>query len=319
MQDSLYHDPDTGVFQLDADYIAPGLASVYLLRQNNRLAVIETGSAATVAQILQGIEQQGLTTDDVDWVILTHIHLDHAAGAGALMQHCANAKLLVHPRGVRHMVDPAKLEAGTRAVYGDEKYEQLYGRLIPVDESRVVPATDGMTVDFHGRTLTFYDTPGHAMHHVCIHDSLSNGVFSGDTFGLSYRQFDGDDGSVLLFVTTTPVHFDPQAMRASIERIVALQPAHIYLTHYGRIAPSDDNVRQLLHSLDAFVAIAEAEKNHPQGRTERMATAISDWLYARIQARNLPLDEDFCRRWLSTDANLNAQGLDVWLSRQYPA
>jgi len=303
------------IYQVDADYIAPGLAGIYLLKQNNHLAVIETGTANTVEHILQAISQLQLTPADVDLIILTHIHLDHAAGAGALMQRCPNAKLLVHPRGVRHMIDPAKLEAGTMAVYGEEKYRQLYGKLVPVEESRVMAVSDNTTVDFHGRTFTFLDTPGHALHHVCIHDSISNGVFSGDTFGLSYRQFDGDDGSVLLFVTTTPVHFDPLAMRGSIERIDALNPSNIYLTHYGRIQPNRKNIDQLLASLDAFVAIAEKERNTPEGRTGRMAQAISDWLYARIQERNLPLNEDFCRRWLETDADLNAQGLEVWLSR----
>ncbi|MBS53120.1 MAG: MBL fold metallo-hydrolase [Oceanospirillaceae bacterium] len=314
MTQNLYNNNESGIYQLDADYIAPGLASVYLMRQKDRLAIIETGTANTVATIMQAIEQQGLTAEAVDWIILTHIHLDHAASAGALMQKCPNAKLVVHPRGVRHMVDPAKLEAGTKAVYGEEKYQQLYGSLIPVAEDRVMAATDEMTLDFHGRTLTFYDTPGHAMHHVCIHDSLSNGVFTGDTCGLSYRQFDGDDGSILLFVTTTPVHFDPLAMRASIERIAALKPAELFLTHYGSVEPSADNIGQLLASLDALVAIAEQYREAPEGRTERMAQDISDWLYARIQERNLPLSEDFCRRWLATDANLNAQGLEVWLS-----
>ena len=310
---------DHGIFLIDADYVAPGLAAVYLIRQGDRLALIETGTASTVPHVLAQIQALGLTPDDVDWIILTHIHLDHAAGAGALMQHCPNARLVVHPRGAAHMIDPAKLEAGTMAVYGEENYHRLYGRLIPVAAERVVEAHDGMTLDFNDRTFTFSDTPGHALHHVCIYDSASHGLFSGDTFGLSYRQFDDDDGGVLLFVTTTPVHFDPQAMRASIERIVALQPAQVYLTHYGAVTPSEQNVQQLLASLDAFVALAEAEKDQPEGRVARIAAGISDWLLARIHERRPDLAEDFCRRWLATDADLNAQGLDVWLRRQEKA
>lgn len=311
-----FADEQLGIWQIDADYVAPGLASVYLLRQGDRLAVIETGTAATVPHVLDKIAALGLTPEHVDWIILTHIHLDHAAGAGALMAACHQAKLVVHPRGARHMIDPAKLEAGTLAVYGAEAYARLYGRLIPVAAERVVEATEGMTLDFNGRTLSFMDTPGHALHHVCIHDSRSNGVFSGDTFGLSYRQFDAADGRVLLFVTTTPVHFDPQAMRQSIERIVALQPDAVYLTHYGPVKPDAANVSQLLASLDAFVAIAMAEKDRPQGRAERMTQAISDWLLVRAQALRPDLNGEFCRRWLATDADLNAQGLEVWLNRQ---
>lgn len=305
-----------GIMQIDADYVAEGLASVYLIRQGDRLALIETGTANTVPHVLAAIAELGLTPEHVDWIILTHIHLDHAAGAGALMEKCPNAKLVVHPRGAAHMIDPAKLEAGTKAVYGEDNYRKLYGALIPVPASRVVEATDGFTLDFNGRTFTFLDTPGHALHHVCIHDSLSDSVFSGDTFGLSYRVFDHAQGGILLFVTTTPVHFDPQAMRASIERIAALKPAAVYLTHYGPVAADEHNVQHLLASLDAFVAIAEAEKGQPEGRTGRMAEAISNWLLARVREINPDMDEAFSRRWLATDAELNAQGLEVWLSRQ---
>jgi len=305
-----------GIMQIDADYVAHGLGSVYLIRQGDRLALIETGTAHTVPHVLAAIAELGLTPEHLDWIILTHIHLDHAAGAGALMEKCPNAKLVVHPRGAAHMINPAKLEAGTMAVYGEDNYRKLYGALIPVAAERVVEAAEGFTLNFHGRTFTFFDTPGHALHHVCIHDSLSNALFSGDTFGVSYRTFDTTEGGVLLFVTTTPVHFDPQAMRASIERIAALEPAAVYLTHYGPVAADNTNVAQLLASLDAFVAIASAEKEHKEGRVERMAAAILDWLMARARELNPALDDALRRRWLATDARLNAQGLEVWLSRQ---
>ncbi len=308
-----------GIYQIDADYVVPGTACVYLIRQDDRLALVETGTANTVPHILSVIEQIGLTPDHVDYVIPTHIHLDHAAGAGSMMQHCPNARLVVHPRGAAHMINPEKLEAGTKAVYGDALYQKLYGPLTPIDVNRVIEAPDNFTLDFSGRTLTFLDTPGHALHHFCIHDSGSNGIFSGDTFGLSYRQFDGagagTDREVLLFVTTTPVHFDPDAMRASIKRVSAAQPSQVYLTHYGPVPHTDTNVQQLLASLDAFVAIANDERDQPDGRTERMANRISDWLVGHIKERQLEVSDSFARDWLATDAKLNAQGLEVWLQR----
>jgi glyoxylase-like metal-dependent hydrolase (beta-lactamase superfamily II) len=305
-----------GIFQIDADYVAPGIASVYLLREGDRLALIETGTANTVAHVLAAIAAMGLTPEHLDWIIPTHIHLDHAAGAGALMALCSNARLVVHPRGVAHMINPEKLEAGTLAVYGEATYRRLYGHLVPVEAERVMEAVEGLVLDFNGRQLTFLDTPGHALHHVCIHDSASRAVFSGDTFGVSYRTFDSADGRVLLFVTTTPVHFDPHAMRDSITRIAALQPSQVFLTHYGPVQANADNLQQLEDSLFAFVAIATAERGQPEGRVERMAAAIGGWLWRRIEERGLGLDEHFCRQWLATDAHLNAQGLDVWLSRQ---
>ncbi|MCY0964617.1 MBL fold metallo-hydrolase [Parathalassolituus penaei] len=308
-----------GIFRIDADYVLPGVACVYLLREGDRLALIETGTANTVPHVLAAIAALGLTPEHLDYVIPTHIHLDHAAGAGALIAQCPNARLVIHPRGAGHMINPEKLEAGTLAVYGEALYRKLYGSLVPVPEDKVTVAPDNFTLDFNGRTLTFLDTPGHALHHFCIHDSASQSVFSGDTFGLSYRQFDTDDGRVFLFVTTTPVHFDPQAMRASIERIAALQPEQVYLTHFGPVNADADNLQQLLASLDAFVAIANAERGQSEGRHGRMRDALMNWFLQQVQARQIPVRESFVRQWLATDADLNAQGLEVWLQRQEKA
>merc|ERR1711879_778348 len=186
---------------------------------NDRLALIETGTVNTVPHVLKVIDNLGLTPEHLDYVIPTHVHLDHAAGAGAMLSHCPNARLVVHPRGAPHMISPEKIEAGTRAVYGDEKYERLYGTLIPVAPDKVIEAPDNATVDLDSRTLTFLDTPGHARHHFCVHDDGSNSLFTGDTAGVSYRHFDGKSsdnkssdeaptGEVFWFVTTTPVQFE---------------------------------------------------------------------------------------------------------------
>ncbi|WP_221795981.1 MBL fold metallo-hydrolase [Oceanobacter mangrovi] len=305
-----------GIWQLDADYVSAGVASVYLVEQGDRLAIIETGTSHTVPHILDQIQVMGLTPEQVDYIIPTHVHLDHAAGAGRLMAECPNAKLVIHPRGAAHMIDPTRLEAGTRAVYGDEKYDQLYGALLPIDAARVIQVDDNFQLNFHGRTFTFYDTPGHAKHHFCVHDSSSNSIFTGDTFGISYKVFDTTAGDNLLFVTTTPVHFDPVAMRASIERLVALEPKFMYLTHYGPVRPHRRNVEQLLASLDAFVALAEQHASPIEGRHQRIAAAMLDWLTAQLATINPVADLQQARAWLATDADLNTQGLEVWLDRR---
>jgi len=304
-----------GIYQIDANYIAPGVACVYLVRQEDRLALIETGTVNTIPHILKVIEDLGLTPEHLDYVMPTHVHLDHAAGAGAMLAHCPNAKLVIHPRGAAHMIDPSKLEAGTRSVYGDEAYERLYGTLTPAAAERVVEAPDNFSVDLAGRTLTCLDTPGHARHHFCVHDSGSNSIFTGDTGGISYRQFDGENDDVFWFVTTTPVQFDPAAMRHSIERLLSLSPEYLYLTHYGAVRPVADKVESLLNSLDAFTAIAEAERVTPEGRAERMGEQVMTWMLAQLRQRNSEVDEVFARQWLATDAKLNAQGMDVWLQR----
>lgn len=305
-----------GIEQLDADYVAPGLACVYVIEHQQRLTIIESGTSHTAHQLLQYLERTGRHPEQVDYIFLTHIHLDHAAGAGTLMAECPNARLVVHERGVTHMANPAKLEAGTRAVYGDELYEKLYGRLLAIAPERIISATEGTEIDWQGRVFHCYDTPGHALHHICIHDSLSNGLFSGDTLGLSYRQFDTDERVPFLFVTTTPVHFDPIAMRQSIERMVALAPSAAYLTHYGPVVLNEHNVQQLLNSLEAFVAIAISQRSTDSQDVEQMSQDIEDWLVAQLRERGpLPMDEQTCRKWLATDAKLNAQGLAVWRAR----
>src|SRR5690606_23693744 len=147
------------------------------------------------------LEAAGLTPADVDWLILTHVHLDHAGGAGELMACLPNARLVVHPRGARHMIDPSKLWAGALAVYGEEEMQRSYGTLRPIPAERVVEAPDGHVVELAGRALRCLDTPGHARHHNAIHDEPSGCVFTGDTFGLSYRELDSARGPFVIPTT----------------------------------------------------------------------------------------------------------------------
>ena len=299
---------------VDAQYVQPKIAAVYILAQDNNVSIIETGTAHSVPYILSALNELGYSADDVSYIIPTHIHLDHAGGAGSLINQCSNAQLVIHPRGAAHMINPEKLEAGTIAVYGEEKYRSLYGALIPVPEERVIVANDDFKLNFNGRTLLFLDSPGHALHHFCIYDELSQGIFSGDTFGLSYPQLTTVDGR-FIFATTTPVHFDPVAMLNSIERLLSLQPKFMYLTHYGRITVTKDITQQLVKSIHAFVAIAENEKDNVQGRVDRIEQQMMQWLYGELQSRHCELSEKQSRRLLQSDCNLNAQGLDVWLKR----
>ncbi len=154
------------------------------------------------------------------------------------------------------MIDPKVLYQGALAVYGQAEMDRSYGRLVGIDAERVTTSHDGMVLELAGRPLRFADTPGHARHHHCVWDAATRGWFTGDTFGLSYREFDNADGQPWIFPTSTPVQFDPPALRASIERLVSLDPSCVYVTHYGRL----DGVRRLadmlLSQLDAMVAIA---------------------------------------------------------------
>ena len=240
------------------------------------------------------------------------MHLDHAGGAGLLMQSLPNAALLVHPRGARHMIDPTALYQGALAVYGQAEMERAYGSLVPVPAERVQASTDGMTVALAGRPLLFIDTPGHARHHHCIWDERSRGWFTGDTFGLSYREFDNAHGAWIL-PTSTPVQFEPEPLRQSIQRLLSRQPAWMYLTHYGRVGDVQRLAGLLFEQIDAMVALALAQR----GATERHAALKSGLTQlCRDQLlRHGVEDVGAGIAGLALDIELNAQGLGIWLDR----
>ena len=299
---------------IDAHYVQRGIASIYIVTQNKKVTLIETGTAHSVPYILGALTELGFTPNDVEYVIPTHIHLDHAGGAGELLDRCPQATLVIHPRGAAHMIDPAKLEAGTMAVYGEEKYRKLYGTLKPIKAQRVMVADDGFELDFNGRILRFIDTPGHALHHFCLYDQQSEGIFTGDTFGVAYKIF-ASIKSEFIFATTTPVHFDPDAMQSSIDKLLLLKPKYLYLTHFGMIEVTDAVVIQLTHSIKAFVKIAHSEKDKSAGRVGRIEKKLMHWLLGELDKTDCVLPLEDRKKQLATDCHLNAQGLDVWLKR----
>jgi glyoxylase-like metal-dependent hydrolase (beta-lactamase superfamily II) len=304
------------IYAIETGLYRHGLASCYLVREADRLAFVDTGTAHTVPRLLDFIAHLGLTPDHVDWVIPTHIHLDHAGGTGDLMAACPQARLVIHPKGAPHMLDPAKLTAGATAVYGAEGFARDYKHLLPVPATRMILAEDGMEIDLAGRKLVFLDTPGHANHHGCIYDESTRGFFTGDTFGISYREFDNERGA-MLFAPTTPVAFDPEAWQTSIDRLMSYAPERMYLTHYGRLdnpAALAGTLRQSIRDL-ADLALAE-EESQPEGRVDRIRKAVGDYLVSQVREHGCDLEEDRIRALLELDTKLNAQGLEVWLVRR---
>ena len=299
-----------GIHTLDARYVRPGLAAAHAIVEHGHAVLIDTGVNASVPGMLATLAGLGVPPERVEAVIVTHVHLDHAGAAGALLQACPNARLIVHPRGARHMIDPAKLVAGSIAVYGAEAFQRLYGEILPVPAERVIEAGDGYRYDFRGRVLTFIDTPGHARHHFCIHDAKSESVFTGDTFGISYREFDVE-GRPFIFPTTTPVQFEPQALHDSIDRLLALAPEAAYLTHFGRVTGLEALAGQLHDLIDEWVALCD---DLPGGDTAlpQLEQALAQSLLMRLRKHGCTLDDARCLELLANDLQLNAQGLQVW-------
>ena len=308
-----------GIHTIDAGYLRPGLASIHLIVQAGHAALVDTGTQHSVTHILTTLRELGLAPEAVDYVIATHVHLDHAGAAGALLAACPNARLVVHPKGARHLIDPAKLIAGSIAVYGEARFHQLYGDVVAAPAERVIEADDGHRIDFHGRVLTFIDTPGHARHHFCIHDAQSESVFTGDTFGISYREFDvgGDmETRPFIFPTTTPVQFDPMALHGSIDRILALEPEAAFLTHYGRVTDLEALAPQLHEFIDEWCELALAVAGEGEARQAALESMLETSLMTRLRHHGCGLEEAACKALLANDVHLNAQGLLVWRDQQ---
>lgn len=307
-----WRDYGNGIVAFDAGYVRPILAAIHMVIENGRVAVIDTGSNDALPNALAALEMLGLDVAAVDYVILTHIHLDHAGGAGGMMAAFPSARLVVHPRGARHMAEPSRLITGVTAVYGAEYVQRVYGEIVPIPAARIVEAPDSHVISLAGRNLLCLDTPGHARHHICIVDQKTGGIFTGDMFGLSYRELDVD-GRQFIFPTTTPTQFEPEEMRKSIRRLLSFNPEAIYLTHYSRVEDVQDKGSDLLRHLDVLVELAISERNSGEDRHRRIKEAMTSYLLSQIRVHGCQLPEAQLREIWETDLELNAQGLCVWL------
>ncbi len=304
-----------GIHTIDTGFQRPNFDAAYLIVENGRGAFVDCGTTLSVPNLLDAIANANLTPESIDWLILTHVHLDHAGGAGELIAQLPNAKLVVHPRGARHMIDPSQLWAGASAVYGEAVMDETYGRLRPVPAERVVEAPDGHIVPLGNRPLLCIETPGHAKHHIAIYDEKANVCFTGDTFGLSYRELDTHKGAFII-PTTSPVQFDPEALYDSIDRLLAMKPEAMYLTHYGRVDQVERLAADLHAQIDAMVDLAR-EANGKPNRHETLKSALADLYASRAEAHGCLQGRDAMEALvLGMDITLNAQGLEVWLDNE---
>jgi glyoxylase-like metal-dependent hydrolase (beta-lactamase superfamily II) len=300
-----------GVYVIDTGFVRPRFDASHLIVEQGRAAFVDTGTNHAVPRLLEALESLHLARDAVDYVIATHVHLDHAGGAGALLQHLPSARLVVHPLGARHLVDPSRLMASARTVYGDAEVARSYGELVGVPAGRVIETHDGMALGLAGRALQFIHTPGHARHHHCIWDERSRGLFTGDTLGVAYPEFASERGAWLI-PATPPTQFDPGALRASVQRLLAFDPERVFLTHYGEVG----NVRQLganfLARLDELAQLGATLRSHPQ-RLDALKGGLAG-LYRRwLRQHACPLAEADAMELLTIDVDLNAQGMNHWL------
>lgn len=320
MTEATFEQIDDGIYCIDTGLYRPGHTAAYLLRSGDRLAFIDTGAATSVPRLLEVVGRLGLGPEAVRYVMPTHVHLDHAGGAGSLMAACPDATLVTHHKGVPHMIDPSKLQKGATAVYGEKEFQRLFGDLQPIAADRVIAADEGDRFQLGEREIRFVATPGHANHHGCLFDQTSRTLFTGDTFGLSYREFDSDVGPWVI-ATTTPVAFDPEAWQDSLDRMMALEPRAACPTHFGRLAEPRELVDGLRASIEAHrqLALAEEAEGGEAGRDQRLRAAVDRLLVEGARRHQPAIPAERARELLQLDIDLNAQGLHVWLQRRAKA
>ncbi len=308
----IYHSLSHGIYCVDAAYMRDELASLYIIQQGDEIALIDTGTQYSLANLINTLDLLEIDHAQIKYVIPTHVHLDHAGGAGAMMEYFDQARLIIHPRGAPHMIDPGKLIEGSIKVYGDDLFRQLHGEIKPIDETRIDIAEDLDRIYLGHRELLFIDTPGHALHHFCIYDDQSQGMFTGDTFGLCYPPLKNiTDG---LIPTSSPAQFDPAALLASIDRLLSYQPERMYLTHFGAIDQPANRAMGLKRWISDYVAWCEEINPVDAHSEQQLHDKMRHMIYDRLSDES-GLDRETLGYLLEMDIKLNSQGLAIWWKR----
>lgn len=307
---------DEGVLPVDCRYLYEGITSAFLIIENGQAGIVDTGTYSSVPYFLEALKGCSLSGKDVKYIIVTHVHLDHSGGTNALLEHCPNATVLCHPKAALHLADPSRLVKSAKMLYGEAHFQELYGEILPIDQSKIQIMEDEQELRFGDRALRFLHTKGHANHHVCIYDSKSKGVFTGDTFGVAYPVLQTGERP-FLYPTTTPVDFDAGEARKSIRRISELTPSCAYLAHYGIWPDIEEGAKQLYHALDHFEEIFSQARNTSLESLQRARlckTEFKNFIQEEITARNLELSEKIWQG-IEFDIELNSSGIAIAAER----
>ncbi|MCL6627679.1 MAG: MBL fold metallo-hydrolase [Alicyclobacillus shizuokensis] len=303
-------DMGNGVWQIDLlEQGLRGRTGAYVIL-DEQVTVIETGAANCQEQLWQGLQELGVRPDHVAYVIVTHVHLDHAGGAGRTMAKAANAKLVVHPRGARRMAEPSRLWQGASEVYGSN-VERLFGRPEAVPEERIIIREHGDTLNIGRRTLTFFDSPGHAKHHFTILDPLSDALFAGDAVGIRYRTLFTGWEFEWVMPSTSPVDFDPEAVHNTMRMLRGVPFQWVYHTHFGR-SPKEEAIAGTLRGAQAMADLID-RLYYPGITVDPVAEALREWVKHDLAAQGHNIGDV---RVLDIDIILDAMGLLIYAEKR---
>ncbi|HEC63637.1 MAG TPA: MBL fold metallo-hydrolase [Candidatus Acetothermia bacterium] len=273
-----------------------GLGGVYLIRGEGA-ALVEAGTSLAVPRILTALEELGISRGKVRWIFVTHVHLDHAGGAGVLVRQLPQARVVVHPRGARHLADPRRLLSSVRQAVGDRF--PLYGEAIPIPEEQLYVPEDGEVFPVGKHRIRAVDAPGHAPHHLCFFEETQGLLFTGDAAGLWL------DGR--LFPATVPPSFDLELSLATLERISALDPKVVCYTHFGPRSGAEGlrEYAELLLQWLGWVRDAWQEASWDEGTAVKL-------LLEQLAREGWPVHDPLLRE----DLLMSAQGVLGYLKRR---
>jgi len=300
------------VFQIDTRMAGyDGITAGYLIR-GDRPCLVETGTAPSAPVVRDALTQLGIGPGDLATVVVTHIHLDHAGGAGDIAAMFPAAQIVVHQRGARHLADPSRLMASARMVYGDA-LDRLFGVLAPVPAERIVALGDVGAIDLGGgRRLDSHYSPGHAKHHVGLIDSESGDLYVGDAAGM-YLPETGD-----LRPGTPPPDFDHQTALASLRMFAALQPARLLFSHYGPVTPVGQTLDRAAEEITVWVE--ETRRAHAAGlELDHAVAMVRDRTAERYAALSPDADPAIAEKFERVSGTAaNVEGIMHWLGKTEP-
>jgi len=300
-----------GIKQLDTLLGGMRRMTAGFLIEGTQPALVETGSQTSVAAVRDALHGAGVDAGALRWIIVTHIHLDHAGGVGDLAAAFPGAAVVVHERGARHLIDPSRLIDSAARVYGP-LLDGLYGRMTPVPQERVIAASDGFRIDVgDGRSLLMIDSPGHAQHHHAVLDEQTGTLMVGDAVGVRLP----DIG--ILRPATPPPDFDLELATQSLRRFAELRPVSVVLTHYGPVAEPMATLAAAEETLQRWVQVAEETLvSAAEAGVDDVAGALADAF--AVSPEELP-DEARDRFEVLNGIHSNAAGIVRYLRRRAAA
>jgi len=238
---------DIYLLDLETAEIKNFIAS-YILKGKQAI-IVETGPTSSIPNLLLGLKELNIKPEEVAYVAVSHVHLDHGGGAGTLLKHLPKAKVVVHPRGAPHLANPQKLWQQSQQVLG--KITEFYDKPEPVQKDRIIPAADGTVLDVgNGTKLKVVETLGHASHHLSYYEPLNSGLFPGDAAGIYLNEID-------VIVPTTPSPLRLDIALASLDKMISLKPKFLYYSHFGKASNAVEKLEAYVQQMKLWAKIAK--------------------------------------------------------------